>query len=214
MEVLNAVFGGLKERYLSFDLNGDGIITIDEFRQVLESMPQCLISTTPAAMEVLNAVFGGLKERYLSFDLNGDGIITIDEFRQVLESMVGERCPDSDWAAFVSKVDYNQSNTLEFEEFLYALFLWFCDEDSEERDEVDSAFKMLRMAFVGQDRDKDDQITLEETQAALQALAKDRAVAADAGRTVYQRLNMATTAPMSFKSFLYAAYIFVHDVCK
>jgi len=36
--MLSALFGGLKEKYLCFDLNGDGVITNYEFREVLEDL--------------------------------------------------------------------------------------------------------------------------------------------------------------------------------
>lgn len=30
---------------------------------------------------------------------------------------------------FIGKVDYDQSGTISFEEFLYALYLWFADDE-------------------------------------------------------------------------------------
>ena len=52
--------------------------------------------------------------------------------------MVGEPCPEEDWKFFidkvsskliktltVNKVDFDKSGTIEFEEFLFALYLWF-----------------------------------------------------------------------------------------
>ncbi len=38
MEILRLVFAGMKEKYYTFDINGDGTITNQEFRQVLEEM--------------------------------------------------------------------------------------------------------------------------------------------------------------------------------
>lgn len=99
-------------------------------------------------MEILKMVFSGVKEKYFIFDVNGkptqvpavavatqtliprigDGTITNAEFRQVLEEMVGEPCPETDWKEFIGKVDYDDSGTISFDEFLYALYLWFADE--------------------------------------------------------------------------------------
>lgn len=53
--------------------------------------------------------------------------------------MVGEPCPEEDWKFFIDKVpffsscpvftqpkvDFDKSGTIEFEEFLFALYLWF-----------------------------------------------------------------------------------------
>lgn len=77
--------------------------------------------------DVLQMVFSGMKEKYFTFDVNGDGTITNQEFRQVLEEMVGEPCPEEDWRDFINKVDYDNSGTISFEEFLYALYLWFAE---------------------------------------------------------------------------------------
>lgn len=79
-------------------------------------------------MEVLKLVMNGMNEKYLTFDLDGDGIITNKEFRMVLEEMVGEACPEDDWNEFITKVDYDKSGTIGFDEFLYALYLWFADD--------------------------------------------------------------------------------------
>lgn len=78
---------------------------------------------------ILKMVFAGMKEKYYTFDINGDGTITNEEFRQVLEDMVGEPCPEEDWKEFIGKVDYDCSGTISFEEFLYALYLWFADDE-------------------------------------------------------------------------------------
>ena len=80
-------------------------------------------------LDVLRMVFAGMKEKYFTFDVDGDGTITNNEFRQVLEEMVGEPCPEEDWKSFITKVDYDGSGTISFEEFLYALFLWFADDE-------------------------------------------------------------------------------------
>src|SRR4051812_27053034 len=79
--------------------------------------------------DILQMMFSGMKEKYLTFDIDGDGTITNKEFRMVLEEMVGEPCPDEDWQDFISQVDYDNSGTISFEEFLYALFLWFADDE-------------------------------------------------------------------------------------
>jgi hypothetical protein len=86
-------------------------------------------SRGPTDLEILKMVFTGMKEKYFTFDINGDGTITNEEFRQVLEEMVGEPCPEEDWKEFIGKVDYDGSGTISFEEFLYALFLWFADDE-------------------------------------------------------------------------------------
>lgn len=88
-----------------------------------------MASRQSAEIEILKMVFAGMKEKYYTFDIDGDGTITNEEFRQVLEDMVGEPCPEDDWKEFIGKVDYDNSGTISFEEFLYALFLWFADDE-------------------------------------------------------------------------------------
>lgn len=80
-------------------------------------------------LEVLKLVMMGMNEKYLTFDLDGDGVITNTEFRLVLEEMVGEPCPEEDWNEFIAKVDYDNSGTIGFDEFLYALYIWFADDE-------------------------------------------------------------------------------------
>lgn len=38
LDILKMVFTGMKEKYYTFDIDGDGTITNQEFRQVLEEM--------------------------------------------------------------------------------------------------------------------------------------------------------------------------------
>ena len=92
-------------------------------------------------LDILRLVFAGMKEKYFTFDINGDGTITNQEFRQVLEEMVGEPCPEDDWKDFISKVDYDSSGTVSFQEFLYALYLWFAE------DEVHIFFLLTELKF-------------------------------------------------------------------
>ncbi|KAH3744612.1 hypothetical protein Pelo_13992 [Pelomyxa schiedti] len=128
--------------------------------------------------EVLKVLFSGLHDKYRAFDLNNDGVITIAEFRAVVEGMVGEPCPDDEWAVFINKVDYNNSGTVEFDEFLYALFLWFADDDysspneaeTEEKDEVDDAFQLLKTLFQRLDGNRDGAITANEFAQCLKQL--------------------------------------------
>eukprot|EP01119_Soliformovum_irregulare_P008313 TRINITY_DN21441_c0_g1_i1.p1 TRINITY_DN21441_c0_g1~~TRINITY_DN21441_c0_g1_i1.p1 ORF type:complete len:180 (-),score=37.10 TRINITY_DN21441_c0_g1_i1:18-557(-) len=166
-------------------------------------------------LEVLRMVFAGMKEKYFTFDIDGDGTITNEEFRQVLEDMVGEPCPEEDWKEFVGKVDYDNSGTISFEEFLYALFLWFADDEEEEfeddeKDEVDMAFALLKNRFKEVDLDGDDTISRSEFKKILDKVEPERKVQDSLVTKIYSEIEGASeTKNISFKQYLYGMYLFV-----
>eukprot|EP01117_Protostelium_nocturnum_P012003 TRINITY_DN4394_c0_g1_i1.p1 TRINITY_DN4394_c0_g1~~TRINITY_DN4394_c0_g1_i1.p1 ORF type:complete len:188 (+),score=71.92 TRINITY_DN4394_c0_g1_i1:127-690(+) len=107
----------------------------------------------------LRSVFDGMKDKYLSFDVGGEGIITTNQFRRVLEEVVGEECPQQEWDSFISSVDLKNTGFLSFQDFLFALFLWYSPDSSmesegkeenqeEEKDEVEIAFSALKRLFI------------------------------------------------------------------
>jgi len=139
--------------------------------------------------------------------------ITNQEFRSVLEEMVGEPCPDEDWKEFIQKVDYDNSGTLEFQEFLYALYLWFADEDfddEDEKDEVDSAFELLKNHFRQIDNDKDDMITIEEFRKILNSVSPKHKVTEDRMKRILSGIEgFELHKNISFKQYLSGMYLFV-----
>jgi len=173
-----------------------------------------MASKQASDLEVLKMVFTGMKEKYFTFDIDGDGTITNEEFRQVLEEMVGEPCPDEDWRDFIGKVDYDGSGTISFEEFLYALFLWFAEdeeeEDDDEKDEVDTAFALLKNRFKDADADKDDAITQVEFKKLLEKFSPAK-LSSDTIDKIYIGLDTPKTQNISFKQYLYGVYLFVTE---
>jgi len=169
-------------------------------------------------LEILKIVFAGMKEKYFTFDINGDGTITNEEFRQVLEEMVGEPCPDEDWREFIGKVDYDGSGTISFEEFLYALFLWFADdeeddEEDDEKDEVDTAFALLKNRFKEADTDGDEAINQIEFKKLLEKISTDKFSNSVLDK-LYQGLDTPKTKNITFKQYLYGVYLFVTEDTK
>jgi Ca2+-binding EF-hand superfamily protein len=155
-----------------------------------------------------------------------------NEVRKVLEEMVGEPCPEEDWKDFIGKVDYDNSGTISFPEFLYALFLWFADEDvsfkscsviltcvvkdaeqdeDDEKDEVDMAFAILKNKFRDQDTDKDEAITKTQFTKILESLDPSLKVTEQLVDTIYSQLEVADkkSNKITFKQYLYGMYIYV-----
>jgi len=174
-----------------------------------------MASKQPSDLEILKMVFTGMKEKYFTFDINGDGTITNEEFRQVLEEMVGEPCPEEDWIEFIGKVDYDGSGTISFEEFLYALFLWFADdeeddEEDDEKDEVDKAFAMLKNRFKETDSDGDEAISPIEFRNLLEKFSPDK-FSEEMFERVYRGLEIPKSKNITFKQYLYGVYLFVTE---
>eukprot|EP01114_Cavostelium_apophysatum_P021131 TRINITY_DN7282_c0_g1_i1.p1 TRINITY_DN7282_c0_g1~~TRINITY_DN7282_c0_g1_i1.p1 ORF type:complete len:175 (+),score=41.22 TRINITY_DN7282_c0_g1_i1:107-631(+) len=163
-------------------------------------------------IEVLRMVFSGMKDKYLTFDVDGDGTITNKEFRLVLEEMVGEPCPEEDWKEFINKVDYDNSGTISFEEFLYALFLWFADdeelEEDDEKDEVDMAFALLKNRFRDADADGDETISKAEFRKLLENLTPS--VSPSQVDTIYREITDSESKNITFKQYLFGVYLFVN----
>lgn len=162
-------------------------------------------------MDLVRRTFAGLKDRYFKLDLNGDGVITLLEFRQFLERMVGEPCPDDEWAPFEQIVDGNKSGTLEFDEFLLALSLWFADDG--EDDVVDEAFGLLKGTFKKLDTDHDGTLVLLQVQRAIEILESlnapattPRSVDPQTAAHIFLRLGIPSGNPVSFKQFLVLVY--------
>jgi len=170
-------------------------------------------------MDILNMVFSGMKDKYFTFDINGDGTITNQEFRQVLEEMVGEPCPEPDWKEFISKVDYDNSGTISFEEFLYALFLWFAEDEEDldpddEKDEVDMAFALLKNRFKEVDSNSDDNITQLEFKKLLTTIQPAK-VTDELVLKIYSTMDdVAANKEINFKQYLYGMYLFVTEDYK
>jgi len=177
-----------------------------------------MASNKHADLEVLKMVFTGMKDKYFTFDLDGDGIITNQEFRLVLEEMVGEPCPDEDWKEFINKVDYDNSGTISFEEFLYALYLWFADEDDDEideddeKDEVDMAFALLKSHFREADSNGDEAISKLEFKKLLDKISSSQKVTESILDKIYEGLNIREkNKQITFKQYLYGVYLFVTE---
>jgi len=165
-------------------------------------------------LEILKMVFTGMKEKYFTFDINGDGTITNEEFRQVLEEMVGEPCPEEDWIEFIGKVDYDGSGTISFEEFLYALYLWFADEEDEdeddEKDEVDTAFALLKNSFKEADSDGDEAVNPNEFRKLLEKFSHNK-LSDEMFERIYRGLEVPKSKNITFKQYLYGVYLFVTE---
>jgi Ca2+-binding EF-hand superfamily protein len=167
--------------------------------------------------EILKIVFTGMKEKYFTFDLNGDGTITNQEFRKVLENMVGEVCPDEVWNEFISKVDYDNSGTISFEEFLYALYLWFADEDEDynseedEKDEVDFAFVLLKNRFKELNKNSNDLISKDDFKNILKKISNTNYITEEVMDKIYQSIPNISLNYLNFKQYLYGIYLFVTE---
>jgi len=173
-----------------------------------------MASKQPSDLEILKMVFTGMKDKYFTFDVNGDGTITNEEFRQVLEEMVGEPCPDEDWFEFIGKVDYDGSGTISFEEFLYALFLWFADEDEDEdddeKDEVDTAFALLKSRFKEADSEGKEVVNHTQFKKVLDKFSPGK-ISEDTLDRIYRGLDTPKNKNITFKQYLYGVYLFVTE---
>lgn len=132
-----------REAFDLFDRNGDGVISIQELKTLLESLGQ-----SPTDVEVQHimqrldkdqsgdvqfeafyelmmekheqyekmTLKDELMEIFREFDRNDDGLISISELRQVMNS-VGEPLSDEELAAMIQVADTTQSGTVNFEQF-------------------------------------------------------------------------------------------------
>lgn len=112
----------VKEMMENVDSNGDGLIDIDEFRDLFESIMSPSTSTTVDGTngKEEKEEDGGayLKEAFNVFDEDGDGVITVEELGMVLSSLgfkqgkVLESCKE-----MIRKVDGDGDGNINFDEF-------------------------------------------------------------------------------------------------
>jgi len=69
--------GGPEAVFKKMDANGDGFISLDEFKKAIESRPQSKLKDHP---EMIDKVFQRM-------DTNGDGKISLEEFKAAREKM-------------------------------------------------------------------------------------------------------------------------------
>merc|ERR1711920_180152 len=132
----------LCETFLSMDINGDGVITLDELKA---GLPQAGIMEIPEdlkeIMEGIDADGSGVidyseflaatieRRQYIQedvcwtafrvFDMNGDGKITSNELRTVLNNgNVNSVLDINATAAVLKEVDRNGDGAIDFKEFM------------------------------------------------------------------------------------------------
>ena len=131
----------LREAFALFDKDGDGTISINELKAIMNTLGQ-----NPTKLELqdiinevdingngaidftdflvlmerktrLNSQEEELKEAFSVFDQNGDGVISIDELRSVMEKL-GEKLSDDEISLIIHQVDSKNKGIIDFDEFV------------------------------------------------------------------------------------------------
>ncbi|KAL1819634.1 hypothetical protein DCAR_0415935 [Daucus carota subsp. sativus] len=109
----------VKEMVEKVDSNGDGLIDIDEFCELFESiMSPANINGIEGEQEEGEDGGGYLKEAFNVFDEDGDGVITVEELGMVLSSLgfkegkLLESCKE-----MIRNVDVDGDGKINFDEF-------------------------------------------------------------------------------------------------
>ena len=129
-----------KEAFALFDQDGDGTITLNELRTVMQSLGQN--PTDQELTDMINEVdddgnneidfeeFLSLMARNMQdldeekvisqgfsvFDADGDGKISLDDLRRVMESL-GEQLNENQLTEIIRELDTNSDDAIDFEEF-------------------------------------------------------------------------------------------------
>lgn len=126
----------LREAFETFDLNGDGFISPDEFVKVFKEVGlETPLVQIKAMISVIDKDGNGLvdfnefcemmttqaidpmRAAFSAFDLNGDGVLTVDEIYQVMTEL-GENITMEDAKNMVLAADANNDGKINFEEFV------------------------------------------------------------------------------------------------
>lgn len=126
----------LKQIFMEFDLNGDGLIQKNELKEVMVRMGQCPTEDELDTMfktadkdndgnidleEFLsiahrNPIALSLRTVFDEIDVDGDGYLRRSELRQAFQRM-GHTLTDSDMNAIYRHVDINNDGRINFDEF-------------------------------------------------------------------------------------------------
>ena len=123
-----------------FDQDGDGTITLNELRTVMQSLGQT--PTDQELEDMINEVDNDgnneidfeefltlmarnmqdldeekvIKQGFSVFDADEDGKITLDDLRRVMESL-GEQLNENQLVEIIKELDSNSDDAIDFEEF-------------------------------------------------------------------------------------------------
>ena len=123
-----------------FDQDGDGTITLNELRTVMQSLGQN--PTDQELEDMINEVDNDgnneidfeefltlmarnmqdldeekvIKQGFSVFDADEDGKITLDDLRRVMESL-GEQLNENQLVEIIKELDSNSDDAIDFEEF-------------------------------------------------------------------------------------------------
>ena len=104
----------IKDLVDTFDKNGDGVIDVKEF--------QNLITSGKKRNVIKNVLIHrhGIREAFENYDRDGNGVITRDEFRKVVEDKYEAILGSDEIDKMMSRVDKNDDGKIDYEEFFKA----------------------------------------------------------------------------------------------
>ncbi|KAL5254499.1 hypothetical protein ACHWQZ_G014071 [Mnemiopsis leidyi] len=129
-----------------------------EEQQLGEKVNNLVMNTLRPSSDLDTDIVESYRQLFKLFDKNDDGSISVDELGHVFRIHLGKSLSEHDLNRIIEQVDENQSNTIEFSEFLTLMASETWNEI--ERGEIVKAFAVF-------DRNKDGYVDAEELRFAL-----------------------------------------------